>query len=36
MINEPAQLAATEEGDDTLFLLFCCCHPASRPRPRWR
>src|SRR3954463_14274268 len=19
--------AATEEGDDTLFLLFCCCHP---------
>ncbi len=22
--------AATEEGDDTLFLLFCCCH--RRPR----
>ena len=23
--------AATEEGDDTLFLLFCCCHPALAP-----
>jgi len=22
---------ATEEGDDTLFLLFCCCHPALTP-----
>src|SRR5215213_2169983 len=22
---------ATEEGDDTLFLLFCCCHPALAP-----
>ena len=21
----------TEEGDDTLFLLFCCCHPALAP-----
>src|SRR3954466_14895077 len=20
-----------EEGDDTLFLLFCCCHPALAP-----
>ena len=26
----------TEEGDDTLFLLFCCCHPISRPPRRWR
>src|ERR671919_744918 len=23
--------AATEEGDDTLFLLFCCCHPDLAP-----
>jgi RNA polymerase sigma factor (sigma-70 family) len=23
--------AATEEGDDTLFLLFCCCHPELSP-----
>jgi predicted RNA polymerase sigma factor len=23
--------AATEEGDDTLFLLFCCCHPDLPP-----
>src|SRR5918996_870255 len=23
--------AATEEGDDTLFLLFCCCHPDVAP-----
>lgn len=22
---------ATEEGDDTLFLLFCCCHPTLSP-----
>jgi RNA polymerase sigma factor (sigma-70 family) len=25
------QPAATEEGDDTLFLLFCCCHPELAP-----
>ena len=25
------QRAATEEGDDTLFLLFCCCHPVLAP-----
>jgi RNA polymerase sigma factor (sigma-70 family) len=25
------QPAATEEGDDTLFLLFCCCHPDLTP-----
>src|SRR4051794_11852020 len=24
-------LEITEEGDDTLFLLFCCCHPALAP-----
>jgi len=23
--------AATEAGDDTLFLLFCCCHPDLAP-----
>ncbi|HEY7145784.1 MAG TPA: DUF6596 domain-containing protein [Streptosporangiaceae bacterium] len=23
--------AASEEGDDTLFLLFCCCHPDLTP-----
>src|SRR5438552_856220 len=23
--------AGTEEGDDTLFLLFCCCHPDLAP-----
>jgi RNA polymerase sigma factor (sigma-70 family) len=27
---EPRPLA-TEEGDDTLFLLFCCCHPDLSP-----
>jgi RNA polymerase sigma factor (sigma-70 family) len=26
-----ARLAATEEGDDTLFLLFRCCHPELAP-----
>jgi RNA polymerase sigma factor (sigma-70 family) len=25
------QPAATDEGDDTLFLLFCCCHPDLAP-----
>ncbi len=25
------QPATTEEGDDTLFLLFCCCHPDLPP-----
>ena len=25
------RLAATEEGDDTLFLLFCCAHPDLAP-----
>jgi RNA polymerase sigma factor (sigma-70 family) len=23
--------SATEEGDDTLFVLFCCCHPDLAP-----
>jgi RNA polymerase sigma factor (sigma-70 family) len=23
--------ASTEDGDDTLFLLFCCCHPDLAP-----
>jgi RNA polymerase sigma factor (sigma-70 family) len=30
MYAEPRP-AATEEGDDTLFLLFCCCHPELAP-----
>jgi RNA polymerase sigma factor (sigma-70 family) len=25
------QPAVTEQGDDTLFLLFCCCHPDLAP-----
>jgi RNA polymerase sigma factor (sigma-70 family) len=25
------QPALTQEGDDTLFLLFCCCHPDLAP-----
>jgi RNA polymerase sigma factor (sigma-70 family) len=25
------ELAITEEGDDTLFVLFCCCHPELAP-----
>jgi RNA polymerase sigma factor (sigma-70 family) len=25
------QPGVTEEGDDTLFLLFCCCHPELAP-----
>jgi RNA polymerase sigma factor (sigma-70 family) len=29
-LAEPAP-AETEEGDDTLFLLFCCCHPDLTP-----
>jgi RNA polymerase sigma factor (sigma-70 family) len=28
--GEP-EATATEEGDDTLFLLFCCCHPDLAP-----
>jgi RNA polymerase sigma factor (sigma-70 family) len=30
---EPAP-ATTEPGDDTLFLLFCCCHPDLAPASR--
>ena len=30
MHGEPPP-AATEVGDDTLFLLFCCCHPELAP-----
>jgi predicted RNA polymerase sigma factor len=32
---EPTAPTLTDVGDDTLFLLFCCCHPTSRPRRRW-
>src|SRR5436190_6344953 len=28
---EPPPGVATAEGDDTLFLLFCCCHPDLAP-----
>src|SRR5262249_2278347 len=28
--QEP-KLANSEQGDDTLFLLFCCCHPDLSP-----
>ncbi len=28
---EPQPEVATAEGDDTLFLLFCCCHPDLAP-----
>ena len=28
---EPAAPEITEIGDDTLFLLFCCCHPDLAP-----
>ncbi len=28
---EPRPEGPTEEGDDTLFLLFCCCHPELAP-----
>jgi RNA polymerase sigma factor (sigma-70 family) len=31
MHAEPAPGGATEAGDDTLFVLFCCCHPALAP-----
>jgi RNA polymerase sigma factor (sigma-70 family) len=30
MYAEPRQ-AVSQEGDDTLFLLFCCCHPELTP-----
>ena len=29
--NAEPRPVATEEGDDTLFLLFCCCHPDLAP-----
>jgi RNA polymerase sigma factor (sigma-70 family) len=28
---EPRSSVVTAEGDDTLFLLFCCCHPGLAP-----
>ncbi|HEY4276617.1 MAG TPA: sigma-70 family RNA polymerase sigma factor [Conexibacter sp.] len=28
---EPRPAPAAEAGDDTLFLLFCCCHPKLAP-----
>ena len=28
---EPSRPESTEEGDDTLFLLFCCCSPDLSP-----
>jgi RNA polymerase sigma factor (sigma-70 family) len=29
--GEPRPAATDETGDDTLFLLFCCCHPDLAP-----
>jgi RNA polymerase sigma factor (sigma-70 family) len=29
--QEPRAAPSTEVGDDTLFLLFCCCHPGLAP-----
>jgi RNA polymerase sigma factor (sigma-70 family) len=31
VVHAEPRPAATEEGDDTLFLLFCCCHPDLAP-----
>jgi predicted RNA polymerase sigma factor len=31
MDAEPPAGEITEEGDDTLFVLFCCCHPDLAP-----
>jgi RNA polymerase sigma factor (sigma-70 family) len=31
MYAEPRPAPTAEEGDDTLFLLFCCCHPDLAP-----
>jgi RNA polymerase sigma factor (sigma-70 family) len=31
MYDEPQPAAVSDEGDDTLFLLFCCCHPDLAP-----
>ena len=33
---EPRPPSITEEGDDTLFLLFCSATLTSHPPPRWR
>ncbi|WP_034621714.1 RNA polymerase sigma factor [Cellulomonas sp. URHE0023] len=30
-VHDRPRPAGTEEGDDTLFLLFCCCHPDLSP-----
>jgi RNA polymerase sigma factor (sigma-70 family) len=29
--DEPQPVSSDEVGDDTLFLLFCCCHPDLAP-----
>ncbi|MDQ3850620.1 MAG: sigma-70 family RNA polymerase sigma factor, partial [Actinomycetota bacterium] len=31
LMRPEARPAGVEEGDDTLFLLFCCCHPDLTP-----
>jgi predicted RNA polymerase sigma factor len=31
LMSPQARPAGVEEGDDTLFLLFCCCHPDLSP-----
>lgn len=30
-VHEEPRPVSTEQGDDTLFLLFCCCHPDLTP-----
>ena len=30
-LPRPPEPVSPESGDDTLFLLFCCCHPALAP-----
>jgi RNA polymerase sigma factor (sigma-70 family) len=31
LLSEPKPEPSTDTGDDTLFLLFCCCHPELSP-----
>ena len=31
LVRRGEDFDATEDGDDTLFLLFCCCYPDLTP-----
>src|SRR5262249_6363268 len=31
LLERESEPASSETGDDTLFLLFCCCHPDLSP-----